>query len=369
MDEALLKAEERAVFALRALYRRFGYLPFKMSKFEEYELYARNLDFLPSERVITFPSADGRLMALKPDVTLSIIKKGEDLPGVRQRLCYDESVYRPSGDTGEFREITQTGLECIGDLGGYEIAEVVCLAHRSLALVGERHILALNHLGLVAALLDETGAEGALRQALIGCLAGKNLHDLRRLAAENALPETAVETLCACAGIYGPLAAALGRLRPLCPTGAAQAAVRELEELCAILEGEERAESIVFDFSLVSDLRYYNGVVFRGYLPGAAESVLAGGQYDKLMQRMGRRARGIGFALYLDRLESLSREAREYDVDLLLLLDEDLPPREAMALVRRYDDGKTRLSVQRALPPKLRCREVLDLRKRGRGTC
>ncbi len=367
MDERLLKREERAVFALRELYRRFGYLPFKMSKFEEYELYARNLDFLPSERVITFTDVNGRLMALKPDVTLSIIKKGEDIPGVRQRLCYDESVYRPSGSTGQFREITQTGLECIGDLSGYDIAEVVLLAHRSLALTAEEHVLALNHLDLVTELLDATGAQGELRRALIGCLASRNIHDLRRLAAEERLPAEAVETLCACAEIYGPLGGTLERLRPFCRGDASRAAFRELEELLAVLRDDEGGESVFFDFSLLSDMRYYNGIVFRGYLPGIAESVLSGGQYDRLMRRMGRRSRGIGFALYLDRLEELGGDEKEYDVDLLILLDARHAVGDAVALARRFAQQGVRVSVQAAIPPKLRYRELLDLRK-GEGT-
>ena len=363
MDERLLKREERAVFALRALYRRYGYLPFKMSQFEEYELYARNLDFLPSERVITFTDVSGRLMALKPDVTLSIIKKGEDAPGVCQRLCYDESVYRPAGSTGQFREITQTGLECIGDLDGYDIGEVVYLAQRSLALVSEDYVLTLSHLGLLTALLDETGAEGTLRRSLAACLAGKNLHDLRRLAAEKGLDAAAVETLCAVAGVYGPLGEALEKLRPLCRSAAAQAALGELEALWALPESGEDASRIVFDFSLVSDMRYYNGVVFRGYLPGVAESVLAGGQYDQLMQRMGRRSRGVGFALYLDRLEELDREEREWDVDMLLLYDEKTPVAAVTAEARRCAGRGVRVSVQRAIPAKLRFREILDLRE------
>lgn len=76
MDESLLKSEEKAVLALRALYRKYGYLPFRMSKFEEYELYMRNKDFLVSDRIIAFNDTNGRLLALKPDVTLSIIKSG-----------------------------------------------------------------------------------------------------------------------------------------------------------------------------------------------------------------------------------------------------------------------------------------------------
>ena len=74
IDEKLLKSEERAIFNLRSLYRKYGYAPFKMSKFEEYDLYVRNKDFLVSDRVITFNDTNGKLMALKPDVTLSIVK-------------------------------------------------------------------------------------------------------------------------------------------------------------------------------------------------------------------------------------------------------------------------------------------------------
>ena len=72
MNTTYLKPEERAVFVLRSLYRGYGYLPFKMSKFEEYDLYVRNKDFLVSDRIITFTDVGGKLLALKPDVTLSI---------------------------------------------------------------------------------------------------------------------------------------------------------------------------------------------------------------------------------------------------------------------------------------------------------
>ena len=73
-----LKTEEKVVFELREIYGKFGYLPYKMNKFEEYDLYVRNKDFLVSDNIITFTDADGKLMALKPDVTLSIVKKGDD---------------------------------------------------------------------------------------------------------------------------------------------------------------------------------------------------------------------------------------------------------------------------------------------------
>ncbi|MFR1232847.1 MAG: ATP phosphoribosyltransferase regulatory subunit [Evtepia gabavorous] len=74
LDWTILRSGEQIMYRLRGLYERYGYRRFKMSKFEEYDLYVRNKDFLVSDRMITFTDARGILMALKPDVTLSIIK-------------------------------------------------------------------------------------------------------------------------------------------------------------------------------------------------------------------------------------------------------------------------------------------------------
>ncbi|MBR4953790.1 MAG: ATP phosphoribosyltransferase regulatory subunit, partial [Oscillospiraceae bacterium] len=77
-QELQLGFNERVIFALRSLYNSYGYSRYKMSKFEEYDLYAHNKDFLISDSVITFTDTNGKLMALKPDVTLSIVKNSKD---------------------------------------------------------------------------------------------------------------------------------------------------------------------------------------------------------------------------------------------------------------------------------------------------
>ena len=74
INDSLLTSGEKTLFSLRELYTSFGYRPYRMGKFEEYDLYADNKDFLVSDNVITFTDTSGKLMALKPDVTLSIIK-------------------------------------------------------------------------------------------------------------------------------------------------------------------------------------------------------------------------------------------------------------------------------------------------------
>ena len=107
INENIFQKGEKLSFALRELYAGAGFEPYRMSKFEEYDLYARNKDFLVSDNVITFTDTSGTLMALKPDVTLSIIKNSTDEPNICRRVYYNENVYRVSAGSGAFSEIMQ----------------------------------------------------------------------------------------------------------------------------------------------------------------------------------------------------------------------------------------------------------------------
>ncbi len=114
LDLNVLRPQERVSLQLRLLYEQEGFRKYHMGRFEEYGLYQENRRFLSSEQVITFTDLDGRLLALKPDVTLSIAKNAQVGPGGCGRYYYQENVYRPSQESHTFREISQMGLECIG---------------------------------------------------------------------------------------------------------------------------------------------------------------------------------------------------------------------------------------------------------------
>ena len=133
----LLQPKERASFGLRALYEAAGCRKYHMGQFEEYALYQENQSFLPSRQVITFTDLDGRLLALKPDVTLSIAKSAQPAPGETKRFYYSENVYRPAAESHTFKEIAQMGVEFIGRAGEAETGQAVALAARSLAWLSE----------------------------------------------------------------------------------------------------------------------------------------------------------------------------------------------------------------------------------------
>ena len=293
--EAVLTAEERTALALRALYADRGFQPYKMSKFEPYDLYASNKDFLSSEHIVTFTDISGRLMALKPDVTLSIIKNTELAPGETKKLYYHETVYRvPRGAPG-FRELTQVGLECIGETDLHTVAEVLSLACESLKLISENWVLDVSHFGLISETLSGAGLTGASAKAALRCLNEKNAHGLQAVLAENGVDPVWGHKLQTLLSVYGAPQTALPALEEAFGENDC------VEALVSAVNSVQNAR-VQIDFSVPANIKYYNGIVFKGYIKGLPDYVLSGGQYDHLMKRMKKNSRALGFAVYLDAL-------------------------------------------------------------------
>ena len=300
---ANLQPKERASFALRALYEAAGCRKYHMGRFEEYGLYQENRSFLSSEQVITFTDLDGRLLALKPDVTLSIAKTAQPAPGETLRYYYHENVYRPSAESHTFKEISQMGLEMLGAVGEAQVQQAVCLAARSLDALGAEWVLEVSHMGYLFGLFDALGVPDAARAKLLEKLREKNAHELRAAAGAAGLADAA-DILCSVLDLSGAYAETLEKAAALCKNDAMRAAVAELEALAVPLE---KAGGVIrLDMTLAGEMEYYNGLVFQGYLKALPRPLLKGGRYDLLMQKFTPGAGAIGFAVYLDELDRLS---------------------------------------------------------------
>ena len=301
---ANLQPKERASFALRALYEAAGCRKYHMGRFEEYGLYQENRSFLSSEQVITFTDLDGRLLALKPDVTLSIAKTAQPAPGETLRYYYHENVYRPSAESHTFKEISQMGLEMLGAVGEAQVQQAVCLAARSLDALGAEWVLEVSHMGYLFGLFDALGVPDAARAKLLEKLREKNAHELRAAAGAAGLADAAADILCSVLSLCGSYADTLAKAAALCRNDAMRAAVAELEALAVPLE---KAGGVIrLDMTLAGEMEYYNGLVFQGYLKALPRPLLKGGRYDLLMQKFTPGAGAIGFAVYLDELDRLS---------------------------------------------------------------
>ena len=352
-DRLELKGEEKVVMALRSLYTSYGYRPYKMSRFEEYDLYAGNKDFLVSGNVLTFTDTNGKLMALKPDVTLSIVKSVKDVKNTVSRICYDENVYRVSDRSGTFREIMQAGLECIGDVGLLELCEVAVLAQKSLKAIPGRSMLTITQMGIIEAIIEGISSEEVAESA-IEAMASRNTPALLELAEKN--PDFAdnlesLAELCNLTGTNQEIIAELERMR------VDSLSLEELKAVISLLD----PEAVRIDFTAIGGMKYYNGMVFRGYVEGVPVPVLSGGQYDRLMERMGRKSRAVGFAVYLDALERLLEDRKEFDVDVALLYDDSDDISQVLKRAVALREGGMSVMVLRQVPEGLSCRDVIAM--------
>ena len=354
-----LKADERVSIQLRELYRSCGYLPYKVSKFEEYDLYMQNKSFLTSEHVLAFSDMDGKLMALKPDVTLSIIKNTQD-SGEVFKVCYAENVYRvPRGAYG-FKEIMQTGLECIGELDVYAMGEVLMLAAKSLETISESWALDVADLGIVSGILAGETLTDSQTAQLLALISEKNLHGLQALCVQLNLSEQTTSLLSNLVTVFGPMEATLNAYEQMDLPEACAEALANLKTLCAMMK-RCGLDQINLDFSVVNDMSYYNGLIFAGFIDGIPESVLSGGRYDYLMRRMGKKGQAVGFAVYLDQLPRLMDSKPEVDVDVLITYEDGTDAVSIMDAVQRVTAGGESVRVQRAGETSIRCRRRIEL--------
>ncbi len=295
-----LRREEWAALRIRALFEEKGYGLFRMGSFEEYDFYMQNRPFLKGEDVISFTGTNGRLMALKPDMTLSIVKNTPS--GEFRRVYYNENVYRRSHRNGEYREIRQMGLECIGGEGIEAEAEVLQMALKSLAVIGIS-ALDLSHMEFIKAMLAPF-EESEYREDALQALREKSPHEMRLLAQAAGLCKQDGERLAQLAMLSGPFSLALEQAKMLAK--GIPMAEKALQELSLLKEsvGEVGPVQLRLDFSILNDIDYYNGLIFQGFVQGTPQVVLAGGRYDNLMKRFEKTQGALGFALYLNTLET-----------------------------------------------------------------
>lgn len=348
----ILTNQEKAVNKLRSLYLSYGYLSYKMSKFEEYDLYATNKDFLVSDRVITFTDTDGKLLALKPDVTLSILKNAVE--GEKQKVYYNENVYRVSGNTSDFKEIMQSGIECIGEVDLYDKYEVIMLAVKSLNLIGGDYLLNLSHLGILTEILS--GCDEKFKSHIIKHLSQKNAQGVKN-ACQIYGREDLAEVLGEISTLYGTIESVTKKLKSL---GVSGKAIDELNSLNELLCQTEFYDKIRVDLSLTGDMRYYNGLVFKGYISGVSGGILSGGEYGLLAKKMGKNCSAIGFAVYIDLLENYNFQASASDVDILIIYDEKSDIKRLINAINDITNSGKSVRAQKSVG-KIRSKEILDL--------
>lgn len=354
---ATLSKEDSLTYELSMLYKQWGYKEYRMAKFEEYSFYSDNRDFLSSKGILAFNNSDGRLMALKPDITLSIVKNAK-LSDSLTKLYYNESVFRMSDSSNDYKEIKQTGVEVLGVVDDYLVSEVLMLAAKSLKTIDKDFVLSISHMAFIPSLLNEMNIGENSKKDIIGCIKGKNLHDLRSICEKCGVDGEKTELLSKLAGINGKLNDAIHVLTSLACNDEMKKACAELEFIASSLGKSELADRLYIDLSVLNNTDYYNGIIFQGYVEKAPSAVLSGGRYDNLAGKLRENTQAIGFAVYLDNLNFYYKKAREYDSDILILFDSSDKSVSLLSLVESFVEKGFSVRVEHTVPEGYKAKTV-----------
>ena len=309
---------EEIVYKLRELYEKYGYRRFKMSKFEEYDFYMEYKKFLTAQNIISFNDLDGRLLALKPDITLSIAKNAPK--GENTKVYYNENVYRVSHSIHEYKEIPQMGVEYIGEVDLYAECELLRLAHESVAEIAKTafakggeyaYSLDISHMGFISALLAHYGVSEGAKADVLECLGKKDGEGIYSACIRDGVSCEGAEKIAGLASFHGSYEG----LVALSVGEETDAIIAELETVTRTLG----SRAVHIDFSIVNDMSYYNGIVFQGFVEGMPRNVLSGGRYGNLLSKMGKNMSACGFALYLDLIELYGEAGEHFDADIVIV--------------------------------------------------
>lgn len=327
-DEALQR--ERITRDVQQCFADQGYVPLETPTLEVMDVLQAG-GRLP-DALFKFFDSKGDLVAMRPDVTLQVARmcasrlKGEAGPF---RFRYTQRVFREAeGERESARELTQFGVECVGEKGADSDAEIVGLFARALRTSGVgRFVVALATVGPLRALLDRSGAPEAWKEAVLTAYHASDFVELDRLtsACDAAFGDRRSLGSNAASGDFnaGSIAPAYANAVRLLPRiRGGRAAIDEVRELVAplgcadglddlartfdLLSSEGLEDILMVDFSVMSSFDYYTGIVFAAYSPHLGSALGSGGRYDHMMGVYGADRPAAGFAFFLEQAMAAS---------------------------------------------------------------
>lgn len=288
-----------------SVFEGWSYSEIILPIFDYADLFALGMGKEQAEMTYRFTGRDGKLLALRPEMTSLVARTVATRFGNRPRpvrLSYSGEVFRwdePRG--GRQYEFHQIGLEHIGSDRLEADTEVLVIAIEALRQLGIEHFtITLGHAdffnGIAGRLALDENARRSLREAI-------DRKDTARLKAllEAHADHDALLRLAVLAGKRDVIEQA----RALVSNDQSRAALDDIERVCEIAEALGIAAYIDIDLGDVGGLDYYTGLTFKIYAPGLGTSLGRGGRYDRLLENFGIAEPAVGFSLCLDWLAQL----------------------------------------------------------------
>lgn len=329
MSESLSKVPHgmRYYFGVEARLRRYvedtamsvfdgwSYEEITTPSVDHYALFECGMGHREAERAFRFTDTDGKMLALRPDVTSSVARAAATLLAARARplrLCYTGQVFRQQSPSHAQwrRESEQLGCEQIGSGQGSADIEMLTIAAEVLKRLGlsDRFSITLNDVDMFNGVAERLALDPHAREQMRRLIDIRDMAELRLFLASYAQEEEA--------GAFARLVKRPGKsevlveARKLIKNLRSAEALGRLERLWSVIEAVELKDQFEIDLGDLSGLDYYTGLTFKIYIEGLGTRAGGGGRYDHLIANFGRAEPAVGFMLDLDAItDALSRSS------------------------------------------------------------
>jgi len=317
-----MSKKDLVLLNIRKMYDSYGYKKISLPSFEEYDLYNENKDFI-DRNVLTVMSPNGKLLALRPDITLSVAKKvSKDQSLKYSKIYYQKNTYNLTKYVG-YEEDEQLGIELIGKESTFLDFEIINLAVKSLDIINKKSMIVLSHAGFISSVFENFDLEYEIKEQILDCINRKNSHDIQKILKRNEhISENVKKLIYKIPELSGNLENIEKELLKYEINVNTKKILSELKQLNSLLMKFYKKSKIIFDFSVVKNLNYYNGIILQGYIEGFPNVILTGGRYDKLFEKFGVDTGAVGFAILTDGLKGYYKDTDKKDFEVLIAYDD-----------------------------------------------
>ncbi len=341
---------------LSSVFHLYGYEDIETPTFEYFDIFNKERGSVTSREMFKFFDRDNNTLVLRPDMTPAIARcvgkyfSDETMP---VRLCYRERTFTNNTSyQGRLKEVTQTGVELIGDDKSGADGEVIAMVIDALKAAGLKEFqVEVGQVEFFRGLTEEAGMDQETCETLRELIENKNYFGVEELVFARNMPDSLKILFLKLPELFGSLEQ-IKQVKPMVSNQRSLAAIERLEKVQAILEMYGLSEYVSYDLGMLSKYQYYTGIIFKAYTYGTGDYIVNGGRYDKLLEQFGNDVPAVGFAIVIDQLMlAISRQGISVETESghTMVLYDGGQQKQAVELARRLrSHGKRTVLMQKS---------------------
>lgn len=282
-----------------------GYIFVEPSIFEKYDEFTSINTRINNKSTVKVLDNSGEILILSPDITTGIVNKF--VPrwqnDTNLKLFYYGKTYKHNG-VG-IRENREIGVELIGYRGRKTDEDTIKNAVEILSKYTNDYLIEINNNKYLKEILLLCNLSKKENNEILNFLYYKNKEGLREYL--NNIKSfkcnvNYINTLENILELEGDLEYILNKIE-LLSVYKSEVMDKVLNELKVIdKEIKKITKNVTYDLSMVSELNYYDGIFFKGFVMGYNTPIMSGGRYDSFTTQYGKEIPAIGFTIELDEL-------------------------------------------------------------------